>query len=264
MTWFAAYLAAGAFVGFMAGLLGVGGGMMLVPMLAALFSAQHFAPDHIVHLSLASAMASVVFTSAASVREHWKLGSVDFAIVKRMAPGLMAGTLVSTIATGWIAQRHLALAFALILAGGATQIMLNRKPKPGRTLPGPLPLFAFGAAVGVVSGLVSAGGAFLTMPFMLLCGVPVRTAIGTGAALGIPVAIIGTVGYMGSGWGVPGLPPWSLGFVNLVAVSGLILASMMTAPLGARVAHRVPVLLLKRLFACCLYVVAARMLITYW
>ncbi len=264
MIWFAAYLAAGAFVGFMAGLLGVGGGMMLVPMLAALFSAQHFAPDHIVHLSLATAMASVVFTSAASVREHWKLGSVDFAIVKRMAPGMMTGTLASTFATGWIAQRHLALAFALILAAGATQIMLNKKPKPGRTLPGPLPLFGFGAAVGVVSGLVSAGGAFLTMPFMLLCGVPVRTAIGTGATLGIPVAIIGTFGYMASGWGAPDLPPWSLGFVNLVAVGGLILTSVVTAPLGARVAHRVPVLLLKRLFACCLYVVAARMLIAYW
>ena len=116
----------------------------------------------------------------------------------------------------------------------------------------------------MVSGLVSAGGAFLTMPFMLLCGVPVRTAIGTGATLGIPVAVIGTLGYIGSGWGVPGLPPWSLGFVDLVAVGGLILTSVMTAPLGARVAHRVPVLLLKRLFACCLYVVAARMLITYW
>ncbi len=264
MIWFAAYLAAGAFVGFMAGLLGVGGGMMLVPMLAALFSAQHFAPDHIVHLSLATAMAAVMFTSAASVREHWKLGSVDFAIVKRMAPGMMAGTLMSTIATGSIAQRHLALAFALILASGATQIMLNRKPKPGRTLPGALPLFGFGAAVGVVSGLVSAGGAFLTMPFMLLCGVPVRTAIGTGAALGIPVAIIGTFGYIVSGWGASDLPPWTLGFVNLVAVCGVILTSVVMAPLGARVAHRVPVLFLKRLFACCLYAVAAKMLVTYW
>ena len=264
MIWFAAYMAAGAFIGFMAGLLGVGGGMMLVPMLAALFSAQQFAPDHIVHLSLATAMASIIFTSAASVREHWKLGSVDFAIVRRMAPGMVVGTLASTVAAGWIAQRHLALAFAVILIGGATQIMLNRKPAPGRALPGPAPLFMFGAAVGAISGLVSAGGTFLTMPFMLLCGVPVRTAIGTGATLGIPVAIIGALGYSISGWSVPDLPAWNLGFINLVALAGIVLTSVVMAPIGARVAHRVPVLVLKRLFACCLYAVAIKMLLTYW
>ncbi len=263
MTWFVAYVAAGAFVGFMAGLLGVGGGMMLVPILAFLFSAQQFAPDHVVHLSLATAMASIIFTSAASVREHWRLGSVDFAIVQRMTPGMVTGTLASTVAAGWIAQRHLALAFAVILIGGATQILLNRKPVPGRTLPGSGPLFAFGLIVGVISGLVSAGGTFLTMPFMLLCGVPVRTAIGTGATLGIPVAVIGALGYVISGWAVPDLPAWNLGFINLVALAGLATASVVTAPLGARVAHRVPVLFLKRLFACCLYAVAAKMLITY-
>ena len=264
MTWFAAYMAAGAFVGFMAGLLGVGGGMMLVPILAGLFAAQQFAPDHIVHLSLATAMASIIFTSAASVREHWKMGSVDFAIVLRMAPGMVVGTLASTVAAGWIAQRHLALAFSLILIGGATQIMLNRKPVPGRSLPRAGPLFAFGVLVGVISGLVSAGGTFLTMPFMLLCGVPVRTAIGTGATLGIPVAAIGALGYVISGWGVPHLPAGSLGFINLVALAGLVLTSVVMAPIGARVAHRVPVLFLKRLFACCLYAVAAKMLATYW
>lgn len=264
MIWFAAYLAAGACVGFMAGLLGVGGGMMLVPMLAVLFSAQQFSPDHVVHLSLATAMASIIFTSAASVREHWKLGSVDFAIVARMAPGMVTGTLISTIAAGWIAQRHLALAFSVILIGGATQILLNRKPVPGRSLPGNAPLFGFGVAVGAISGLVSAGGTFLTMPFMLLCGVPVRTAIGTGATLGIPVAVIGAFGYVISGWGVPGLPPSNLGFINLIALAGLVTASVVTAPLGARVAHRVPVLFLKRLFACCLYAVAIKMLVTYW
>jgi uncharacterized membrane protein YfcA len=264
MTWFAAYLATGAFVGFLAGLLGIGGGMTLVPILAALFSAQHFAPDHIVHLSLGTAMASVVFTSTSSVREHIKLGSVDFAIVRRMAPGMVAGTLLSTLAAGWIAQRHLAMAFALIVCGGATQILLNKKPKPGRTLPGPAPLFAFGAVVGIISGLVSAGGAFLTMPFMLLCGVPVRTAIGTGATLGIPVAIIGTVGYFASGWNMPGLPSWSVGFVNLVALAGLVITSVVMAPYGARAAHRVPVLVLKRLFAGCLYLVAAKILFSFW
>ena len=132
MIWFALYMATGALVGFLAGLLGIGGGMTMIPILAALFSAQHFAPDHVVHLSLATAMASVVFTSSASVAEHTKLGSVDFTIVKRMVPGMVAGTLLSTVAAGSIEQRHLALAFAVIVFGGATQILLNKKPKPGR------------------------------------------------------------------------------------------------------------------------------------
>ena len=264
VNWFATYLAVGAVVGFLAGLLGIGGGMTLVPVLAALFSAQLFAPDHVVHMALATAMASIIFTSTSSVREHIKLGGVDFAIVKRMAPGMVAGTLLSTVAAGWIAQRHLALAFALIVFGGATQMLLNKKPAPGRGLPGAWPLFGFGLLVGIVSGLVSAGGAFLTMPFMILCGVPMRTAIGTGAAMGIPVAVIGTLGYIISGWGLEGLPPWSLGFVNLVALAGLVITSVLAAPYGARFAHRLPVLTLKRIFAGCLYVLAAKMLMTYW
>lgn len=264
MIWFAAYLATGAFIGFLAGLLGIGGGMTLVPILAALFSAQQFAPDHIVHLSLGTSMATVMLTSTASVREHYKLGNVDFAIVKRMAPGMIIGTLLSTVAAGWIAQRHLALAFALIVFGGATQMLLNKKPAPGRTLPGAPLLFLFGAVVGVISGLVSAGGAFLTMPFMIMCGVPMRTAIGTGATLGIPVAVIGTLGYVISGWNTPGLPPWSFGFVNLIAFIGIVATSVVLAPYGARVAHGLPVITLKRIFASCLYLLAIKMLSTYW
>ena len=264
MTWFALYMATGALVGFLAGLLGIGGGMTMIPILAALFSAQHFAPDHVVHLSLATAMASVMFTSSSSVAEHTKLGSVDFTIVKRMVPGMVAGTLLSTVAAGSISQRHLALAFAVIVFGGATQILLNKKPKPGRTLPGSLPLSAFALFVGVISGLVSAGGAFLTMPFMVMCGVPMRTAIGTGAALGIPVAIIGTVGHVISGWTTSGLPPWSLGFVNLPALAGLVVTSVLIAPYGARMAHRLPIVTLKRIFATSLYLLAAKMMITYW
>ena len=264
MIWLLTYALTGALVGFIAGLLGIGGGMTLVPILAALFSAQHFAPDHIVHLALASAMASVVFTSTASVREHYKLGAVDFSIFKRMVPGMVLGTLLSSVAAGWIAQRHLALAFSLIVFGGATQMLFGKTPAPGRTLPGALPLFSFTVVVGAISGLVSAGGAFLTVPFMVMYGVPMRTAIGTGATLGIPVAVIGTIGYVISGWNTPDLPAWSLGFVNMIAFTGIVVTSVMLAPYGARVAQRLPVVTLKRIFACCLYLLSAKMLSSYW
>ena len=263
MTWILLYFAAGAFVGFLAGLLGIGGGMTLVPVLATLFTAQQLAPDHVVHLALATGMASVMFTSSASVRAHHRLGGVDWALVRRMGPAMVAGTLLSTALSAWIPQRALALAFGVIVYAGATQILWGRKPSAARTLPGTPALVAIGLAIGVVCGLVSAGGAFLTVPFMLFCGVSMTTAIGTGAALGIPVAIMGTLGYVISGWHVPGLPEASLGFVYGPALVGIVAGSVLTAPIGARTAHRLPVNVLRRVFAFLLYALATKMLWTY-
>jgi uncharacterized membrane protein YfcA len=263
MIWLPAYAAVGAFVGFLAGLLGIGGGMTLVPILSAIFAAQQLTPDHTVHLALGTAMASIVFTSSASVREHHRHAAVDWQIVKRMVPGMLAGALVSTVATGWIAQRTLALAFATIVFAGATQLLINRKPS-GHAMPGAPTVFGVGTLIGIISGLVSAGGTFLTVPFMLYCGVRMHTAIGTGAAIGIPVAVIGTIGYIVSGWRVEALPSWAIGFVYLPALALLVAGSIVTAPIGARVAHRLPVLTLRRVFACLLYVLAAKMVVSYW
>ncbi|MGD9945299.1 MAG: sulfite exporter TauE/SafE family protein [Burkholderiaceae bacterium] len=262
--WLLGYAASGAAVGFLAGLLGIGGGMTLVPVLSALFAVQALAPDHSVHLALGTGMASIVFTSSASVREHHRHGAVDWSIVARLAPGMAAGSLLSTLASGWLPQRVLALAFALIVFAGATQILLGRRPAAGRGLPGPAALAAIGVLIGALCGLVAAGGTFLTIPLMLFCAVPLHTAIGTAAALGIPTAVIGTIGYVWAGLRVPDLPPYTLGFVLLPALAALVLASMLTAPMGARFAHRLPVATLKRVFACLLYVLAAKMAISYW
>ena len=263
-AWLIAYFATGAIVGFLAGLLGIGGGMTLVPVLAAMYSAQQFAPEHTVHLALGTGMASVMFTSSASVRAHHRLGGVDWTLVRRMGPGMVAGTLLATAVSGWVPQRALALAFAAIVYAGATQILLGRKPSAGRALPATPALVAFGLLIGVVCGLVSAGGAFITVPFMLLCGVAMTSAIGTGAALGVPVAIVGTIGFVFSGWSIPELPPWSLGFVYLPALLGIVAGSVLTAPMGARAAHRLPVITLRRIFAALLYVLATKMLWTYF
>ncbi|MCW5658976.1 MAG: sulfite exporter TauE/SafE family protein [Burkholderiaceae bacterium] len=263
VTWLIAYFATGAFVGFLAGLLGIGGGMTLVPVLAAMYAAQQFAPEHTVHLALGTGMASIVFTSSASVRAHHRLGGVDWTLVRRMGPGMVAGTLLATALSGWVPQRALALAFAVIVYAGATQIVLGRKPRAGRALPDMPALLVVGLLIGVVCGLVSAGGAFITVPFMLYCGLTMTTAIGTGAALGVPVAIVGTIGFMFSGRGVPELPPLSLGFVYLPALLGIVAGSVLTAPMGARAAHRLPVATLRRIFAALLYVLATKMLWTY-
>lgn len=264
MLWYVGYAVTGAVVGFLAGMLGIGGGMTLVPILSAMFSAQSLSAEHTVHLALGTAMASVMFTSTSSVRAHHQLGAVDWSIVRALAPGMAVGSLMSTLASGWISQRLLALGFAVIVFAGATQILLDRKPSPHRTMPGPLAVFGVGTAIGVICGLVSAGGAFLTVPFMLFCNVPMRTAIGTGAALGLPVAVIGTIGFIASGWAAGGLPAGTLGFVFLPALAALVLASMLTAPLGARATHRLPVRTLKRIFALLLYALALKMIVSYW
>lgn len=264
MIWIVAYSAAGALVGFLAGLLGIGGGMTLVPILAALFTAQALGGEHTVHLALGTGMASVLFTSSASVRGHHRLGAVDWRIVRALAPGMVAGALGATFASAFVTQRWLALAFAVIVFAGATQILLGRKPSATRSLPGPAGIVGWGIVIGMICGLVSAGGAFLTVPFMLFCGVAMHTAIGTGAALGIPVAAMGTAGYIVSGHAVAGVPPWSLGFVYLPALAAIVVASSLTAPLGVRAAHRLPVATLKRVFACLLYLLATKMAVTYW
>ena len=258
-----AYFATGAFVGFLAGLLGIGGGMTLVPVLAAMFAAQQFAPGYTVHLALGTGMASIMFTSSASVRTHHRLGGVDWSLVRCLGPAMVTGTLLATALSGWVPQRALALAFAAIVYAGATQILLGRTPSAKRTLPGTPALVGIGLLIGVISGLVSAGGAFMTVPLMLFFGVAMTTAIGTGAALGVPVAMVGTLGYVFSGRLVDDLPPLALGFVYGPALLGIVAGSMLTAPVGARTAHRLPVRTLRRIFAGLLYVLATKMLWTY-
>jgi len=264
VTWLVAYAAAGALVGLLAGLLGIGGGMTLVPLLAALFDAQALSQAHGVHLALGTAMASAVLTASASVRAHHLRGVVDWRIATYLAPGMVLGSLLSSVASGWVVQRHLALAFALIVYGGATQMLLGRREPTAIALPGRTVTLLIGLAIGVVCGLVSAGGTFLTVPWMLHCGVPMLTAIGTGAAIAIPVVFIGTVGYVLTGWHVADLPPHSVGFVYLPALLALVVASWPMATVGAHLAHRLPVVALKRIFALLLYALATRMAVHYW
>ena len=264
MIWLLAYAIAGACIGLLAGLLGVGGGMTVVPVLAALFETQALAPGHAVHLALGTAMASAVVTAGASARAHHLRDSVDWSLAARLAPGMVLGSLLSSFASGWIPQRHLALAFAVIVYGGATQLLVGRRAVAAHALPGRAATLLFGLAVGIVCGLVSAGGAFLTVPWMLYCGVPMLTAIGTGAAVAIPVVFVGTLGYVATGWHVPGLPPHAVGFIYLPALLALVLASTPMAFVGAHLAHRLPVAVLKRIFAVLLYVLATRMVVHYW
>jgi uncharacterized membrane protein YfcA len=264
VTYALAYLGTGALVGFAAGLLGIGGGVVMVPLLVLVFNAQGFATQHVLHMAIGTALLAMVLTSISSMRAHHARGAVDWHIARAMSPGMLAGSFVAALVAGWIPTRPLAVLFTALVFYAATQILVDLKPSATRELPGPAGLFAAGAVIGGVASLVAAGGAFMTIPFLAWCRVPLRRAIGTAAANGLPIALAGAAGYVIQGWRVEDLPPWSLGYVYLPAFALVVATSMLAAPLGAALAHRLPVKRLRTLFAVLLYLFAVRMLVGVW
>ena len=258
--WWLAYLALGAAVGFFAGLLGIGGGGIMVPMLTTLFLAQGFALDTVVHMALGTSMAAIVLTSIASLRAHHAHGAVRWDIVRGITPGILAGTFGATFIASRASTAGLAIFFACFMAYVSLQMLANIKPKPSRNLPGALGMSAVGVGIGGVSALVAIGGGSLSVPFMTWCNVKMQNAIGTSAAIGLPIALAGTLGYLANGWGAPGLPPLTLGYVYLPALVLVAAVSMWTAPFGARLAHRLPVATLKKFFAGVLMALCLKML----
>jgi uncharacterized membrane protein YfcA len=256
------YLATGVFAGFLAGLLGVGGGLVIVPVLAFIFAAQHFPAGQVMHLALGTSLASIMFTSISSLRTHHAHGAVNWQVVRGITPGIIAGTLIGTMVAAQLSTAFLKVFFVVFLYYVATQMIMNIKPKPSRELPGVMGMFSAGGVIGAVSSLVGIGGGTLSVPFMTWCNVKLHQAIGTSAAIGFPIAVAGAAGYIANGWMRDSLPAYSLGFVYLPALAGLVVASVLTAPFGARLAHRLPVATLKKFFALLLYALGTRMLLS--
>lgn len=256
----AGLLVLGAAVGFAAGLLGIGGGMLLVPFMTMLMTARGFPNEHVIHMAIATSLATIMFTSISSVRAHHKHGAVSWRIVRLLAPGILIGSWVGPWIGAQMKTANLALFFAVFVGLSATQMLVDRKPSASRELPKAPGMFAAGGAIGVLAGLVGAGGGFVSVPFMTWCNVSIHTAVATSAALGFPIALAGTLSNIYHGWSLPGLPQGSLGFIYLPALLVIAMASVTTAPMGARMAHRLPVKSLRRIFALVLYALAAYML----
>jgi uncharacterized protein len=250
MEWGLGYLVTGAVAGFFAGMLGIGGGAIIVPMLVALFEAQELPRTQVMHLAVGTTLAAFLFTSAASVRAHALRGAIRWDIARRMTPGILAGGLIGSLASRHVSTAGFAAIFTLVVYAAATSMLIERKPRAARDLPG---------AAGML-----VGGAFMTIPFMMWCGVPLIQAIGTASLIGLPIALSGSVGFMIAGFGEQALPSGSVGYVYLPALAGIVVAGVAAAPLGAAVAHRTPTRWLKRIFALLFYFVATRMLITLW
>ena len=260
MEWWIVYLLMGLFVGFFAGLLGIGGGLILVTLMVYMFTVQEFPADRLLHLALSTSIASIVFTSISSLRAHHKHGAVRWDILRIAVPGLIAGTLFGTFVADQMKSKYLAIFFVIFVYYSAVQMFANVKPKPTRQLPGKIGMTVVAIIVGIVSSLVGVGGGVMTIPLMSLCNVPMRQTIGTSAALGLPIAIAGTVGFIVTGLGKDHLPPLTVGYVYLPALVGIVIGTFVTVPWGAKAAHTLPVTTLKKIFAVILFILATKML----
>ena len=255
----ALYLVTGTAAGLLAGMLGVGGGLIIVPILTFIFAAHGFAPQHVLHLALGTSLATIIVTSIASARAHHARRAVNWETVRSIAPGIALGCLLGAWLAAQLDTRPLKILFAAFEFYVGTQMLLQLTPDAGRSLPGRAGMTTMGTFIGIVSSLVGIGGGTLSVPFMVYCNRSMREAVGTSAAIGLPIAIFGSMGYVFSGLGQSGLPPYNLGFVHLPALAGIALASIFIAPLGAKAAHHLPVPLLKKLFALLLYALSAKM-----
>ncbi len=258
----ALYLAVGAVAGVLAGLLGIGGGLVIVPMLVFCMELQHLPQELIMHLALGTSMASIMFTSISSFMAHHRRGAVEWSVVRRVVVGILVGTLAGSWIAAQMSTGVLKIFFVIFLYYVCYQMLSGKKPKSSRQLPGAVGMFGAGNVIGVVSSLVGIGGGSLSVPFMVWHNIPIHRAIGTSAAIGFPIAVAGTVGYIMNGRGVDTLPPYSLGYVSLVALASIAVMSVITAPLGVRLAHSLPVDKLKRVFAVILFLVGTKMLIS--
>jgi uncharacterized protein len=259
-----ASLGLGAAVGFAAGLLGIGGGLLIVPVLTFLFSVEGIPRDLVLHMAVATSLATILFTSISSVVAHHRRGAVLWRIVKALTPGILIGSWIGPGIGKQLSSGVLAASFAVFAATSAARMLLHRKPSASRELPGAAGMFAAGGTIGVFAGLVGVGGGFISVPFMTWCNVKIHEAVATSAALGFPIALAGTVSNVYYGMNAPGLPQGSLGFVHVPALLFVSVASVVTAPLGARAAHRLPAEALRRVFAVALLVLAGYMLYKVW
>lgn len=254
------YLLAGAVAGTLSGLFGVGGGLIIVPVLALVFTGLGFPEQHIMHLALGTSLATIIFTSISSTRAHQLNGNVDWHVVGKIALGIIIGTLAGAVLATSMKTLWLKLIFAMFVIAVATQLMLSLSPNPKRRLPGIFGTSIAGLTIGAISSLVGIGGGTLSVPLLIYCNIAIKKAIGTSAAIGLPIAMTGTLGFIFTGLHNTMLPAYSFGYVFFPALICIAAASTLTAPIGARMAQRLSAITLKRAFAGLLYLIGLHML----
>ncbi len=249
----------GAIAGVLAGLLGIGGGIIIVPVLALVLSGQGVSPQVVMHVSIGTSLATIVTTSLSSIRAHQKRKAIKWPVFRQITPGILVGALLGALIAEAMDGNTLRIAFACFMLLVASQMALSNQPPPHRQLPAKFGMGLAGLIIGTIASLMGVGGGSMSVPFLTWCNVAVRNAVATSAAIGLPIAISGATGFIFMGWGSNDLPPWNVGYVNLPAYLGIVVASTAFAPAGAALAHRLPPVILKRFFAALLLVLAIRL-----
>lgn len=256
-------IALGLVSGLLAGLFGIGGGLVIVPVLAFLFKAQGFPAELVMLMAVATSLAIIILTALASVWAHHRLGSVVWAKVLRLSPGIMIGAALGAVVAKQISADALRTILVVFLVYVGIQMAMQVKPKPDQLKQSKVLDFLVANIIGMLSSIVGIGGGTLTVPYLVHGQMLMRNAVAVASACGLPIAIAGTVSYAFLGWQALHLPEWSLGYVYLPVFLGTGLSSLVTAPIGAKLAHKLPAAKLKRYFSLLLFVMAAK-LMWYW
>lgn len=250
----------GAVAGTLAGLLGIGGGAIVVPVLAMVFERQGVATGALMQAAIGTSMATILFTAVSATLAHQRHGSIRWRTFWDMVPSIVIGALLGASIAHWLPSKTLKVLFGVFLLLIAVRMAWPTVPQASRPMPAGRWLSAVGGVIGILSSLFGIGGATMSVPFLTWCGLSAAEVVGTSAAMGIPIAAAGTAGYIVTGLGAADLPPLSVGYVVLPAFGGIVAASMLFAPLGAKLAHRIPVAILRRLFAALLVIFGLRLL----
>ena len=253
------FLAIGALAGFAAGLFGVGGGTIIVPLLFIVFTQMGYNPDVVMHLALGTSLATIVVTSISSLMAHNKKGAVMWPVFKNLAPGMALGCFFGAGIAGWLSGLHLQLIVGLFLIWVAYTMFAgaNKVVDTSKSLPTTAAQIGAGAGIGVASAIFGIGGGSITVPYLTRFGVVMQKAVGTSAACGLPIAIAGALGFMYFGMQEEIEVPNTLGYIHIYAFLGISIMSFFTAKVGAKVAHALSPSLLKKCFAVLLVIVGS-------
>ncbi|WP_298443558.1 sulfite exporter TauE/SafE family protein [uncultured Ferrimonas sp.] len=256
------YLVLGALAGTLSGLFGIGGGLVIVPVLITTFSVMGLSQEIYIHMAIATSLATIVITAATAIANHNKRGNVDWDVVKRFTPGVILGAYLGGVIADRVPADSLATLLGIFMLLIAAQMLLGLKPDAGRQLPGSGGLFAAGGVIGTLSAMVGIGGASLSVPFFRYCSLAMNRAVGTSATLTLPIAVAGVTSFVVNGWGSSALPEWTLGYVYLPAFAGIAIASSQFVRVGAALGAKLSQLWLQRSFALFLVFMGVKLLLS--
>ena len=256
----ALYLVTGIFAGLASGLLGVGGGLIIVPVLYFIFSSQNLAAEHLMHMALATSLATIIITSISSARAHHKKQAVLWPVFFLLAPGICIGAWFGGIAASEIKTEILKPGFGIFEFIVALYLLWNHQSQQHTVTLNKIKSSVGGFIIGIISAIVGIGGGTLTVPFLNWHNIAMRNAVATSAACGLPIAIFGSASYIYAGWSITDLPQQTLGYVHLPAFTFIIITSFLFAPVGAKLAHRLPENTLKKGFFLFMMVIGLKMI----